>query len=121
MTSTSSSLDRRTLLGTTAAVAASSLIPANVSAATEDTTIRPFRINVPEEELTNLRRRVAATRWPDPETVADDSQGVPLATMQELARHLPLKCVTVGYRAELNNGSCDVGRSIRCFTELGQI
>ena len=47
----------------------------------------PFRINVPEEELINLRRRVAATRWPDPETVTDDSQGVPLATMQELARY----------------------------------
>ena len=87
MTSTSSSLDRRELLATTAVVAASSLIPANVSAATEDTTIRLFRINVPEEELINLRRRVAATRWPDQETVTDDSQGVPLATMQELARH----------------------------------
>ena len=87
MTSTSSSLNRRRLLGTTAAVAASSLIPANVSAATEDTTIRPFRINVPEEELVDLRRRVAATRWPDRETVTDDSQGVPLATMQELARY----------------------------------
>ena len=87
MTSTSSSLNRRKLLGTAAAVAASNLIPANVSAATEDTTIRPFRINIPEEELTNLRRRVAATRWPDPETVTDDSQGVPLATMQELARY----------------------------------
>ena len=87
MTSTSSSLNRRGLLGATAAMAASSLIPANVSAATEDTTIRPFRVNVPEEELINLRRRVAATRWPDPETVTDDSQGVPLATMQELARY----------------------------------
>ena len=87
MTSTSSSLDRRELLATTAVVAASSLIPANVSAATEDTTIRPFRINVPEEELINLRRRVAATRWPEQETVTDDSQGVPLATMQELARY----------------------------------
>ena len=87
MTSTSSSLNRRRLLGTTAAMAASSLIPANVGAATEDTTIRPFRINIPEEELINLRRRVAATRWPDPETVTDDSQGVPLATMQELARY----------------------------------
>ena len=87
MTSTSSSLDRRELLATTAVVAASSLIPANVSAATEDTTIRLFRINVPEEELINLRRRVAATRWPESETVTDDSQGVPLATMQELARH----------------------------------
>jgi len=87
MTSTSSSLNRRRLLGATAAVAASSLIPANVSAATEDATIRPFRINVPEEELTNLRRRVAATRWPDRETVTDDSQGVPLAAMQGLARY----------------------------------
>ena len=87
MTSTSSLLDRRELLATTAVVAASSLIPANVSAATEDTTIRLFRINVPEEELINLRRRVAATRWPESETVTDDSQGVPLATMQELARH----------------------------------
>ena len=87
MTSTSSLLNRRTLLGTTAAVAASTLIPANVSAATEDAAIRPFRINVPEEELVDLRRRVAATRWPDKETVTDDSQGVPLATMQELARY----------------------------------
>ena len=65
MTSTSSSLDRRSLLGTTAALTASILIPANVSAATEDAAIRPFRINVPEEELIDLRRRVAATRWPD--------------------------------------------------------
>jgi pimeloyl-ACP methyl ester carboxylesterase len=87
MTSRSSSLNRRSLLGTAAAVVGSSLIPGNVSAATEDTTIRPFRINVPEEVLVDLRRRVVATRWPDGETVTDDSQGVPLATMQELARH----------------------------------
>ena len=87
MTSTSSSPNRRRLLGTTAAIAASTLIPANVNAATEDTTIRPFRINVPEEELINLRRRVAATRWPDQETVADESQGVQLAAMKEIARY----------------------------------
>ena len=87
MTSTSSSLNRRRLLGTTAAMAASSLIPANVGAATEDTAVRPFRINVPEEALVDLRRRLAATRWPEKETVTDDSQGVPLATMQELARY----------------------------------
>jgi pimeloyl-ACP methyl ester carboxylesterase len=87
MTSRSSSLNRRSLLGTAAAVVGSSLIPGNVSAATEDTTIRPFRINVPEEVLVDLRRRVVATCWPDGETVTDDSQGVPLATMQELARH----------------------------------
>jgi pimeloyl-ACP methyl ester carboxylesterase len=51
------------------------------------TAVRPFRINVPEEELVDLRRRILATRWPDKETVADQSQGVPLATMQELARY----------------------------------
>jgi pimeloyl-ACP methyl ester carboxylesterase len=49
------------------------------------TAIRPFRIDVPEEELAELRRRILATRWPERETVADDSQGVPLAWMQELA------------------------------------
>ncbi len=47
--------------------------------------IRPFRVDVPEEELTDLRRRIAATRWPEKETVADESQGVPLAMTQELA------------------------------------
>ena len=46
--------------------------------------LRPFRIHVPEEDLDELRRRVLATRWPDRETVTDDSQGVPLATMQQL-------------------------------------
>jgi hypothetical protein len=51
------------------------------------TAVRPFRINVSEEELVDLRRRILAPRWPDKETVADQSQGVPLATMQELARH----------------------------------
>jgi pimeloyl-ACP methyl ester carboxylesterase len=51
------------------------------------TAIRPFRIDVPEEELAELRRRILATRWPERETVADDSQGVPLAWMQELARY----------------------------------
>jgi len=49
--------------------------------------IRPFRIDIPEEAITDLRRRIAATRWPDKETVADPSQGVQLATMQNLARY----------------------------------
>jgi pimeloyl-ACP methyl ester carboxylesterase len=49
--------------------------------------IRPFHVDVPEEELTDLRRRIAATRWPEKETVADESQGVPLAMTQELARY----------------------------------
>jgi pimeloyl-ACP methyl ester carboxylesterase len=49
--------------------------------------IRPFHVNIPEEELTDLRRRINATRWPDRETVTDQSQGVQLATMQALARY----------------------------------
>ena len=53
----------------------------------EDNAIRPFRINIPEEALLDLRRRIAATRWPDRETVADQSQGVQLATMRELAHY----------------------------------
>jgi pimeloyl-ACP methyl ester carboxylesterase len=50
-----------------------------------ETEIRPFRVDTPEEEIADLRRRIAATRWPERETVADDSQGVRLAMMQELA------------------------------------
>jgi hypothetical protein len=53
----------------------------------EDKSIRPFKVNVSEESIAELRRRIAATRWPEKETVADQSQGVPLATMQELARY----------------------------------
>jgi len=49
--------------------------------------IRPFHFNAPEEALVDLRQRIAATRWPEKETVADQSQGVPLATMRELARY----------------------------------
>jgi pimeloyl-ACP methyl ester carboxylesterase len=53
----------------------------------EDDTIRPFTIGFPEAELTDLRSRVNATRWPELETVTDDSQGAPLAMMQDLARY----------------------------------
>ena len=51
------------------------------------TAIHPFRVGVPEEELAELRRRVAAIRWPSKELVSDRSQGVQLATLQELARY----------------------------------
>jgi hypothetical protein len=51
------------------------------------TEIRPFRADVPEEVLVDLRRRIAETRWTTRETVADGSQGVQLATMQELVRY----------------------------------
>jgi pimeloyl-ACP methyl ester carboxylesterase len=49
--------------------------------------IRPFEVDVPEAALEDLRRRIAATNWPEKETVADESQGVPLAMIQKLARH----------------------------------
>ena len=53
----------------------------------ENTDVRQFRVNVPQEALDDLRRRIAATRWPSGELVDDRSQGVQLATMQELARY----------------------------------
>ena len=59
----------------------------SVEEATANTTIRPFHVKVPETELTELRRRIQATRWPDRETVSDATQGVQLATMQALARY----------------------------------
>src|SRR5271154_1487355 len=62
-------------------------MPATDGTATGSTAVRPFEIGFDESELADLRRRIAATRWPDRETVDDDSQGVPLAIMQELARH----------------------------------
>ncbi|MEM5402124.1 epoxide hydrolase [Paraburkholderia unamae] len=90
---------RRFMGATAAAVAAASLsqlafsqTPQGItevkSAPNGDkTAIRPLRVHVPEAQLVDLRRRIKATRWPDKETVNDDSQGVPLAMMQEVARH----------------------------------
>src|ERR687895_714979 len=49
--------------------------------------IRPFDLEIPEEQMDDLRRRIAATRWPSKELVPDRSQGVQLATLQELARY----------------------------------
>jgi pimeloyl-ACP methyl ester carboxylesterase len=83
--------DRRRLLGTAAmgiAVAgAASLLPAYPASAADGDAIRPFHISFPEEALVDLRRRIAATRWPERETVTDPSQGVQLATVQKLARY----------------------------------
>jgi hypothetical protein len=53
----------------------------------EDESVRPFHINVPEAALADMRRRIAATRWPDRETVNDRSQGVQLAKIQELVHY----------------------------------
>jgi pimeloyl-ACP methyl ester carboxylesterase len=59
-----------------------------MSSATETAIdVRPFQVNIPEEELAELRRRIEATRWPSQELVTDRSQGVQQATLQELARY----------------------------------
>jgi pimeloyl-ACP methyl ester carboxylesterase len=63
------------------------LVSAAARAATPDEAIRPFRVYVPEDALVDLRRRIAMTRWPERETVADDTQGVPLAMTRELVRY----------------------------------
>jgi pimeloyl-ACP methyl ester carboxylesterase len=86
-TKPSSSPDRRQVLAASATLAASSLIPTQARAVTTSDAIRSFRVDVPDELLVDLRGRLAATRWPDRETVPDESQGVQLATMQELARY----------------------------------
>jgi pimeloyl-ACP methyl ester carboxylesterase len=60
---------------------------ASYGQAAEDRSIRPFKVQVPQAALDDLRRRIAATRWPDKETVADRSQGAQLAKLQELVRY----------------------------------
>src|SRR5262249_27528360 len=60
---------------------------ATTRAAAEDASIRPFKVQIPQAALDDLRRRIAATRWPDQETVADQSQGAQLAKLQQLARY----------------------------------
>jgi pimeloyl-ACP methyl ester carboxylesterase len=80
--------DRRRFLGTAAmgiVAAATGLLPSQLAAAGD--AIRPFRVNIPEEQLVDLRHRINATRWPDQETVNDGSQGPQLAKFQEVVRY----------------------------------
>ena len=63
------------------------MTPTKLASVAEAVAIRPFQVNVPEADLTDLRRRIVATRLPEKETVTDFSQGVPLATVQKLARY----------------------------------
>ncbi len=87
MSATSYSPDRRTFLASSAAAGVSGVLAAKAHAATESNAIRPFHIKVPEEQIVDLRRRINATKWPDRETVPDQSQGPQLATLQKLARY----------------------------------
>ncbi len=86
-------LTRRNLLSASAAAGGVGVamlavpIIAKAAIAEGGTAIRPFRANIPDEALADLRRRIAATRWPDSETVADQSQGVQLAKIQPLVRY----------------------------------
>ena len=93
---------RRELLATVAAVGALTLLPASLSAAAKNNSIRAFKANVPEEELTELRRRIAATRWPEKETVADRSQGAQLIKVEELADYWGTKYDWRRAEAQLN-------------------
>jgi pimeloyl-ACP methyl ester carboxylesterase len=77
----------QTVPATDAQASLISPLPVNLHAAIEGNAIRPFRINVPEAALVDLRRRIAATKWPERETVSDATQGVQLATMQKLAKY----------------------------------
>jgi pimeloyl-ACP methyl ester carboxylesterase len=87
MTVPASSVTGRGLVATAAAAGAVGLLPGTLRAATEGSAVRPFRIDVPQTDLTDLRRRVNATRWPDRETVNDQPQGVPLAKLQDLVHY----------------------------------
>jgi pimeloyl-ACP methyl ester carboxylesterase len=78
---------RRTVLAASAAAGAAGLMPGQLAGGAENETVRPFRIDFPKEALTDLRRRIEATKWPEPETVTDESQGVQFATMQKLAQY----------------------------------
>lgn len=80
--------DRRRFVETAAAGVAAAgtigLLPEHSAAATDDTAIRPFAISIPEADIVDLRRRINATKWPERETVTDETQGVQFATMKKL-------------------------------------
>jgi pimeloyl-ACP methyl ester carboxylesterase len=88
-----------TLAGTEGAAGAAA---SSVRRSTEGTSVRPFAVHFPQDSLDSLRRRIAGTQWPERETVADQSQGVPLATMQELARYWATKYDWRRVEAKLN-------------------
>src|SRR5271154_4779104 len=83
--------DRHQLLGkaamTIATVSSASLAATLPTAAAGKGEIRPFRVKFAEEMLVDMRRRINTTRWPDRETVTDESQGVQMAAIKEIARY----------------------------------
>lgn len=83
----SSSPNRRSVLAISAAIGAASMLPASLAAKAEAGSIRPFQFKASDKDLADLRRRIEATKWPEKETVADDTQGVRLKTMQQLVQY----------------------------------
>lgn len=75
------------LFALTSGVHAASVASASQASGKDDSSIRPFHIHVPQAQLVDLQQRIAATRWPDKEPVADTSQGVQLATLQSLLKY----------------------------------
>jgi hypothetical protein len=73
-----------------------------------ETDIRPFRVNMPDEAIADLRQRIADTRWPTRELLADRSQGVQLATLRELALHT-FRTSGSGYLIEQNTRPQTIG------------
>jgi pimeloyl-ACP methyl ester carboxylesterase len=78
---------RRDLIVALSATGLLSLLPRTLPAAAGTASLRPFSVNIPQGAIDELRRRIAQTRWPDPETVADRSQGIRLSNMQEILRY----------------------------------
>ncbi|CAN7669289.1 epoxide hydrolase family protein [Paraburkholderia sp. SIMBA_054] len=87
MSSTPFSPMRRNVLAATAVAGAFALFPEAIYAANSAGNIRPFKANIPDSDLADLRQRLAKTRWPGKETVTDESQGVRLARMQQLVQY----------------------------------
>ncbi len=81
------STTRRQFLAASAAAGAVGLIPAALRAQVSGGAVRPFKIHIAEGAITDLKRRLSTARWPGKETVADDSQGVPLGRLQPLVRY----------------------------------
>ena len=88
MTAPVSSITRRSLLGCAAVAGVVSLLPVSFAIAADNgNAIHPFRCKASDQQLADLRQRINATRWPEPETVTDSSQGVQYATTRKLARY----------------------------------
>src|SRR5258706_5873347 len=80
-------MEAQTMTPRAVATDAATVIPTRQSTTATDSSIRPFRVHVSQEALTDLKRRINATRWPDKETVGDQSQGAQLAMLEPLVRY----------------------------------